>query len=95
MDERDYKAMNAELKNQTAVEWLYDKLLRQGTLYSSDCKQAKEMEKQQIIDCSIETTQSCWKSLMENLKKELNFTEEDLQNQKDEAEQYYQETYKK
>jgi hypothetical protein len=38
------------MAKQTAVEWLYDKLLRQGTLYSSDCKQAKQMEKQQIID---------------------------------------------
>jgi hypothetical protein len=98
MDERDYRAMNAELKNQTAVEWLFNNLYNKDTI--NDCtlrafEQAKEMEKQQIIDCSIETTQSCWKSLMENLKKELNFTEEDLQNQKDEAEQYYQETYKK
>jgi hypothetical protein len=50
MDERDYKAMNAELKNQTAVEFLVDKWVRQGTLYSSDCKQALELEKQQIID---------------------------------------------
>ena len=48
MDERDYKAMNAELKNQTAVEFLVDKWVRQGTLYSSDCKQALELEKQQL-----------------------------------------------
>jgi hypothetical protein len=64
MDERDYKAMNAELKNQTAVEW-FDKelknLIRQSELTDMSpsefdekenklIKQAKEMEKQQIID---------------------------------------------
>jgi hypothetical protein len=38
------------MAKQTAVEFLVDKWLRQGTLYSSDCKQALEMEKQQIID---------------------------------------------
>lgn len=31
----------------TAVEWLVDKWSRQGTLYSSDCKQALEIEIQQ------------------------------------------------
>jgi hypothetical protein len=36
---------------QTAVEFLVDKWSRQGTLYSSDCKQALEMEaKQQKLD---------------------------------------------
>jgi hypothetical protein len=38
------------MAKQTAVEFLVDKWLRQGTLYSSDCKQALELEKQQIID---------------------------------------------
>jgi hypothetical protein len=38
------------MEKQTAVEFLVDKWLRQGTLYSSDCKQALELEKQQIID---------------------------------------------
>jgi hypothetical protein len=38
------------MKKQTAVEFLVDKWSRQGTLYSSDCKQALEMEKQQIIN---------------------------------------------
>jgi hypothetical protein len=53
MDERDYKAMNAELKNQTAVEWLFNNLYNKDTI--NDCtlrafKQALKMEKQQIID---------------------------------------------
>jgi hypothetical protein len=52
MDERDYKAMNAELKNQTAVEWLEKAI----ALYVERCDlqedfdKAKQMEKQQIID---------------------------------------------
>jgi len=52
MDERDYKAMNAEIKNQTAVEWLRQELLKRDMDNSIKdlFKQAKEMEKQQIID---------------------------------------------
>jgi hypothetical protein len=89
MDERDYRAMNAELKNQTAVEWLYDKLLRQGTLYSSDCKQAKQMEKQQIIDCFVAVS----KANCETFK--IPFTNKDEKDFTVIAENYYQETYKK
>jgi hypothetical protein len=40
---------------QTAVEFLVDKFSIQGTLHSSDISQAKEMEKQQIIDARIIT----------------------------------------
>jgi hypothetical protein len=46
MDERDYKAMNAELKNQTAVEWFYQRILAKDI--KSIFKEAKEMEKQQL-----------------------------------------------
>ena len=35
-------------KQQTAVEWLFDKFSTQGTLHSSDISQAKAMEKEQI-----------------------------------------------
>jgi hypothetical protein len=38
------------MEKQTAVEWLIEKWSTQGTLYSSDIFQAKEMEKQQIKD---------------------------------------------
>ena len=38
------------MKEQTAVDFLIDKWSTQGTLYSSDISQAKEMENQQIID---------------------------------------------
>ena len=35
---------------QTAVEWLVDKFSTQGTLHSSDISQAKEMEREQIVE---------------------------------------------
>lgn len=54
-----------------------------------------EKEKQQIIDSCIETTQGCWGTISEEFKILLTYTEEDLQNQKEEAEQYYNEKYKK
>jgi hypothetical protein len=39
------------MKKQTAVEWLIEKWSTQGTLYSSDIFQAKEMEaKQKQLD---------------------------------------------
>jgi hypothetical protein len=38
------------MSQQTAVEWLLDKWSIQGTFYGSDINQAKEMEKQQIIE---------------------------------------------
>lgn len=51
-------------------------------------------EREQIINCALETTQNCWKSLAEELKiPEINFTEEDLKNQRNESEQYYNETF--
>ena len=39
---------------QTAVQWLVMKWATQGTLYSSDILQAKEMEKDQIKEAWIE-----------------------------------------
>ena len=47
------------MKKQTAVDFLVDKWSRQGTLHSSDCKQALEMEKQQIIDAYIKGWIQC------------------------------------
>jgi hypothetical protein len=67
------------MKKQTAVEFLVDKWVRQGTLYSSDCKQALELEKQQIIDAQLN-----------GQREEVKFIKE----AKEEAEIYYQETFK-
>jgi hypothetical protein len=53
-----------------------------------------EIEKQQIIDCSIETSQDCFTSVMAYMGQEIVFNEEDLINQRKEAEQYYNETFK-
>jgi len=38
------------MAQQTAVEWLAEKWAIQGTLHSSDLEQAKQMEKEQIIE---------------------------------------------
>ncbi len=87
---------------QTAVEWLYERLERmipRTDLYDIDKReyfnQAKEMEKQQIIDCCINTTQDCFRMTMEFMGQEIVFTEQDLINQKEEAEHYYNETFNK
>lgn len=50
-------------------------------------------EKQQIIEACIKTTQDCWISNAEAFGLDLVFTEEDLKNQIEEAEQYYNETF--
>jgi predicted GNAT family acetyltransferase len=50
---------------QTAVEWLVSQLNKQGfaqVVTDEEIKQAKEMEKQQIIDAYVE----CWKTHVPN-----------------------------
>jgi hypothetical protein len=92
----------------TAVEWYAEKsgeleLKRtQGDIslhelvieLSNLLQQAKEMEKEQIMNCCIQTTQDCYIAIMGHLNAPLQFTDEDLSNQKLEAEQYYNETFK-
>lgn len=85
---------------QTAVEFLIRELINNNHLKSiSSMKQiieeAKEMEKQQIIDACVNTTQDCFKSAMHYMSQEIVFTEQDLINQRNEAEQYYNETFNK
>jgi hypothetical protein len=64
---------------QTAVEWLYDRFLYAGYAVNSEWKeQAKEMEKEQIIDANI--------AGMEFIPVDPNRYQED-------AEQYYNETF--
>ena len=84
---------------QTAVEWLIEKLKSQGLLIGEPnnlvaVREAKQIEKQQIINACINTTQDCFKSAMNYMGQEIVFTEQDLINQKNEAEQYYNETFK-
>jgi hypothetical protein len=38
------------MKKQTAVEWLYSEWSRNGTIFIEDLEQAKEMEREQIIE---------------------------------------------
>jgi len=85
-------------KQQTAVEWVVEQLLKKSDIQHINgfdylIEQAKAMEKEQIINCCIETTQSCYIAVMVYLNEPLKFTDEDLNNQKLEAEQYYNETY--
>jgi len=80
----------------TAVEWLEEKIKANPFRIENDklWNEAKEMEKEQIINCCIQTTQDCYIAIMEHLNAPLQFTDEDLNDQKLEAEQYYNETFK-
>ena len=66
----------------TAVEWLIDELTRLGhnfKLYKKEIEQAKEMEKQQIIDFAV------W----------FNNRNNEYQSYENIAEQFYNETFNK
>jgi hypothetical protein len=84
---------------QTAVEFLVEQItlpeLGENPQWVQDAiDQSKEMEKEQIMNCCIQTTQDCYIAIMDHLNAPLQFTDEDLSNQKLEAEQYYNETFK-
>jgi hypothetical protein len=74
------------MKKQTAVEWLDDQLEKQLELFQSEWEkvnklfdQAKAMEKEQIVDSHIAG---------------MEFIAVDPSKYKQDAEQYYNETYK-
>ena len=74
----------------TAVEWLYNIMYKhKGIITISEYEQAKEMEKQQIIESVVNTVKI-------GTEKEgvLFFTSEDEILIRNEAEQYYNETFK-
>ena len=82
---------------QTAVEWLVQQLSKEWQLEDRDLhliEKANKMFEEQIINCCIQTTQDCYTAIMGHLNAPLQFTDEDLSNQKLEAEQYYNETFK-
>jgi hypothetical protein len=64
---------------QTAVEWLVERLAENGILHSSDIHKAKEMEKEQIINAHFK-----------GQREDIDFINE----AKQEAEQYYNKTFK-
>lgn len=68
-------------KKQTAVEWLVDKLMKGEYINSSNelVEQAKQMEKEQIIDSYC---QGC-----------ADITKDDSIFPREKSEQYYKETY--
>ena len=53
-----------------------------------------EKEKQVIVEAVIDTTKDCWQSLSETLGINLDFTDEDLKNQQQEAQDYYNQKFK-
>jgi hypothetical protein len=66
---------------QTAVEYLFEQYVNKSIITIEDIEQAKEMEKQQIIDAWL----SAWKdSFLEPLEDKY---------YQPEAEQYYNETF--
>ena len=68
----------------TAVEFLIDKWSTQGTLYSSDISQAKEMEKQQIIDAYNDAEDKCEYFIEEHAWQRYHYL----------SENYYKQTFK-
>lgn len=88
--------MNTEKKLTVLQQFLENIRKEHGLSFSNNVvNNYLEKEKQQIIDVCINTTQDCWASVSEQLNINLQFTEEDLKNQKKEAEQYFNETFKK
>jgi hypothetical protein len=74
---------------QTAVEWLIEQVKSEKYIEDVDFNQAKEMEKQQIIDCFVDVS----KANCETFK--IPFTNKDEKDFTVIAENYFEETYKK
>jgi hypothetical protein len=82
-------------KEQTAIDWLINAIEANMDDIPFEVKQqAKSMEKEQIMNCCIQTTQDCYIAIMKYLNAPLEFTDKDLSNQKLEAEQYYNKKYR-
>ena len=75
------KLINQNKMKQTAVEWLFEQVVNrtERVYFLKELEQAKEMEKEQIIDAFVE----CWK---ENMPEGYEC--------KQSAEEYYNETFK-
>jgi hypothetical protein len=68
----------------TAVEWLFEQLdIVDSSISYEYFKQAKEMEKQQMIDFATKYDEYCHNSLIQNRHQSIKS-----------AEQYYNETFK-
>jgi hypothetical protein len=49
------------MKQISAVEWLYNEWAKNGTIFLEDLEQAKEMEKEQIIESYCQGCFDMWK----------------------------------
>ena len=67
------------MSKQTAVEWVLQKILIENGIVNSDIEQAYKMEKEQIIEAHLHG--------MDSIPVDTNY--------KGDAENYYNETYKK
>jgi len=77
---------DSNYKDVTAVEWLWNELCDKGyfkKLPISEIKQAKQMEKEQIINAHLEGWSDAYDYLQDNGSKPAR-----------QAEEYYNETYK-
>jgi hypothetical protein len=84
----------------TPIQNLMDKLIKSKKISVQNMiditpflLDANKEFKQNIIDACIKTTQDCWISNANLFGLDLEFTDQDLIDQKEEAEQYYKETY--
>jgi hypothetical protein len=83
----------------TAVKFLLEKYKSQNTLlFSDDFEQAKEIEKQQIIDAHFEGVKETVLNLSEHINIPITLKNiQEIENgigKHEEAEQYYNETFK-
>ena len=81
----------------TAIQELLKRMKDDYGIFLSDnvVNEYIQKEKEQIIKACIKTTKDCWISNAEYLGLKLEFKEQDLKDQKNEAEQYYDETFNK
>ena len=97
LEQQHDNMIKALTMKQTAVEWLanefYEKLevRGDGALFNDLVDQAKEMEKQQIIEAYYKSQLDLIEIVVEGLQPKENPDLED----KTDAEQYYNETYNK
>lgn len=86
------------MEKESSVEWLVIQLDKIGVtkeLIGHLIIEAKEIHKQEIIECSIETTQACWIAAMGALGQEMIFCDDDLIDQRNEALEYYESKFSK
>ena len=78
---------------QTAVEWLYDQIENKGKCIYEFINQAKEMEKEQVID-SYHKGQLSVLDVLEKVLTPMGFDSTSYKEDKEDANEYYKQTFK-